>query len=473
MHPLVGRRRELGALTQGLDDAVSGRGNLWFVCGEPGIGKSRMLEEMAAAASDRDMHVFWARCWSSARAPALWPWIQVLRAIVRAEDASTIGDMLRARRTALEHVLPELGPDPGASITSGRLAAVVDAESDFVLFDAVAGLLTELGERRPVLVLLEDLHAADVATARLLEFLAGPIRGARVAVAGMYRNTEAKQAEVGRVLLPLAREVRPIHLTRLSREAVAEFLHHSVPRLFSRQLVDGVFAACHGNPLFLCEAARVATDIGADASKQVDDVLAAIERRVRELGATSGQAVAAKRMEFAQDGVLRITQDGESWLVERGDVVVRLGDTKGVRLLARLVAEPNREFHALDLAMEGRGPDSAESTTTGAILDDDARSQYRERIETLRSELAQAESWHDPARAERARTELAFVTRELNAAVGLGGRPRTGTTASERARVSVQRRIRDAIRRIEQHDADLGRQLIRAVRTGTYCSYSP
>ncbi|TPV92722.1 MAG: hypothetical protein B7733_24265 [Myxococcales bacterium FL481] len=469
MHPLVGRRQELAALTRGLDDAVSGRGNLWFVCGEPGIGKSRLLEEMAAAASDRDMHVFWARCWSSSRAPALWPWIQVLRGVLRAEDRELVAEFVGQRGGALQRVLPELAGDGGrAAEPAGEAAA------EFELFDAVAGLLTEVGERRPVLVLLEDLHVADLTSARLLEFLAGPIRGARVAVAGMYRNLEAEASDAGPVLLPLAREVRPIHLTRLTRGAVSDFLRHASASPVSAPLLDAVFAATRGNPLFMCEAARVIAEAQSASARGVDveTVAGAVRERVAELNGRPADEQSPKRAATSSDE-LRLERDGEYWLVARGPVRFRLSDTKGVRLLARLIAEPDREFHALDLAAEGRGLDCGGSTTTGPILDDDARDQYRQRVVSLKAELVEAETWNDPARAERARTELEFVTQQLKGAIGLGGRGRQGTSASERARVSVQRRIRDAIRRIEQQDADLGRQLVRAVRTGTYCSYSP
>ena len=109
----------------------------------------------------------------------------------------------------------------------------------------------------------------------------------------------------------------------------------------------------------------------------------------------------------------------------------------------------------------------------GEALDDEARRQYRERVSALREELEEAESWNDPGRAERAREELAFIERELSKAVGLGGRERRSGSAAERARVNVQRRIRDAIRRIESYHPGLAKHLDRAVRTGTYCVYEP
>ena len=108
-----------------------------------------------------------------------------------------------------------------------------------------------------------------------------------------------------------------------------------------------------------------------------------------------------------------------------------------------------------------------------AILDEEARRQYRARVLELEEDLEEAESWNDPARADRARQELDFIQQELSQAVGLGGRERKVGSAAERARVNVQRRIRDAIRRIESHHPGLAKHLARSVRTGTYCAYEP
>jgi len=94
-------------------------------------------------------------------------------------------------------------------------------------------------------------------------------------------------------------------------------------------------------------------------------------------------------------------------------------------------------------------------------------------VSELQEELQEAESWNDPARVERARQELEFIEQELSQALGLGGRERKAGSAAERARVNVQRRIRDAIRRIEGHHQGLARHLDRSVRTGTYCAYEP
>lgn len=172
------------------------------------------------------------------------------------------------------------------------------------------------------------------------------------------------------------------------------------------------------------------------------------------------------------EAALALRQDGETWVIDGGDRAIRMRDSKGMRLLARLVAEPGRELHVLDLE-HGERAEGIDRGDAGEILDDEARARYRRRVVELREELAEAEEWSDELRAERAREELSAIEGELSRALGLRGRSRRTAAAAERARVNIQRRLRDAIRRIAAHDEHLGRHLEWAVRTGTYCAYDP
>ena len=75
---IVGRDREVRRLSEAIEDASEGRGSVWYLSGEPGIGKSRLAEEVARLARERGMRAFWGRCWEAGGAPAYWPWVQVL-----------------------------------------------------------------------------------------------------------------------------------------------------------------------------------------------------------------------------------------------------------------------------------------------------------------------------------------------------------------------------------------------------------
>ncbi|HEY8431434.1 MAG TPA: hypothetical protein VIL20_23800, partial [Sandaracinaceae bacterium] len=166
-------------------------------------------------------------------------------------------------------------------------------------------------------------------------------------------------------------------------------------------------------------------------------------------------------------GPPRIRMEGGVWIVEHDGERAIVKDNKAMRMLARLVAEPGRELHALDLA------GALDAGDAGEAIDAEAREAYRARVRALRDEIEEASAWNDAGRRERAEAELAAIEAELARALGLGGRARRAGAAVERARVNVQRRLRAAIDRIAEACPGLGRPLSRSVRTGTYCSYEP
>jgi hypothetical protein len=165
-------------------------------------------------------------------------------------------------------------------------------------------------------------------------------------------------------------------------------------------------------------------------------------------------------------------QEGEYWTITRPGAVIRLRDTVGLHLLARLLGHPDQEFAAVDLA-GGCGPTSAAWSDAGQMLDRRAIAGYRTRLESLRAELEDAVERNDEGRAEHARAEIEFLAAELSRAVGRGGRARGAGSFAVRARVNVTRTFRAAMRRMAAGDAALGRHFVVSVRTGSYCIYSP
>jgi tetratricopeptide (TPR) repeat protein len=217
------------------------------------------------------------------------------------------------------------------------------------------------------------------------------------------------------------------------------------------------------------ELARVLRALGDEA--RADELLGHALRTARALG----MAPLVERIEAAPPAgaapaahaSLRL--EGEYWTASFAGRDVRLRDRKGLAYLARLVEHPHREIAALELA----GGPEAPAGDAGAVLDEEAKRDYRRRMAELREELDEAERWNDPERAERAAAELDFVAAELSRAVGLGGRDRRAASSAERARVSVTRAIRSAMASVEERHPELGRHLAAAVRTGTYCRYAP
>ncbi len=172
-------------------------------------------------------------------------------------------------------------------------------------------------------------------------------------------------------------------------------------------------------------------------------------------------------------------REGDFWTVAYGGKVVRMRDAKGLAYLARLLRHPYHEFHVLDL-LAGNGPREtapagtvAQASDSGPVLDEQAKRAYRERIAELEAEIDQADHWNDRERSARAHHELDALTHELAAALGLGGRDRRAGSESERARASVTKALRSAMRRLDAAHPELGRHLSLAVHTGTFCRYEP
>ncbi len=164
--------------------------------------------------------------------------------------------------------------------------------------------------------------------------------------------------------------------------------------------------------------------------------------------------------------------DGDVWRVSFRGKSALIRSAKGLNMLARLVAKPDVEIHVLDLTGDGKEP-AVDTGDAGPALDDRARSEYRRRVAELEDELEEAESCGDPGRADAARAELDFIAGELSRAFGLGGRRRAAGSAAERARINVRRRVKDAIRRIDEQLPGAGRYLESTVKTGLYCRYAP
>jgi hypothetical protein len=160
-------------------------------------------------------------------------------------------------------------------------------------------------------------------------------------------------------------------------------------------------------------------------------------------------------------------------------------DLKGMRYLARLLADPGREFHVLDLVAAETGrevpvdgdrlADLPHSSLgdAGELLDTRAKDAYRRRLAEIDDDIADAHTSGDDERAARSAAERDFLIQELARAFGLGGRGRRAASASERARAGVTRAVRQAISRIGQNHPRLGEHLGRTIRTGTYCAYVP
>lgn len=253
----VGRSGELAELDAALEQAQSGRGSLVVLTGEPGIGKTRLLDELALRAEPRGCDVLLGRCWEEGGAPAYWPWIQVVRAAG--------GEFERLSPQHAERA----APDP-------------DSER-FRLFDAVARFLAQRSVDRPQIVLLDDLHAADKPSLLLLRFLSQSITTERVLVVASYRPTDKRVRELADVLAELARAGRRIVVAGLGVDDVDAYVQAVTGRPASPALVARLHHITGGNPFFVSEVVRLLPSHGDAPGGGIEGLLSRLPEEVRTL----------------------------------------------------------------------------------------------------------------------------------------------------------------------------------------------
>jgi tetratricopeptide (TPR) repeat protein len=257
----VGRERELRELRRALDSTAASQGHLVLISGEPGIGKSRLVDEFAVLVRARGLQLLTGRCWDAGGAPAYWPWVQALRSHLRREEPDRITAQIGSAAIDIVQMLPEireLFPDlptpPSVDPDSAR----------FQLFDSTASFLRNVARTEPVVLVLEDLHAADTPSLLLLRFLAEQLY-AQIMVLGTYRDVElTPDHPLTATVAELSRQpsCKLIRLRGLTHDDVVAF----VGAVSGEAAPSGLALALHretkGNPLFITEALRLLSSEG-------------------------------------------------------------------------------------------------------------------------------------------------------------------------------------------------------------------
>jgi DNA-binding SARP family transcriptional activator len=289
----VGRKAELAKLVTGLDDAYAGRGRLFLLVGEPGIGKSRLAEELLGQARARGARTLIGRCWEAGGAPAYWPWVQSFRAYVRETDDDELGSQLASGAADLAQIVPELReqhpelPMPSLEAEGAR----------FRLFDAASRFLREAAAARPIVLVLDDLHAADEPSLLLLQFVAGELGNSRLLIVGTYRDVDPTVRDpLASTLAELAREPATdrIELGGLTEPDVGRYIEVTARTTAPTALTAAIHSETQGNPLFVGEVVRLLSGEGRLAADDLDalwslgipqGVREVIVRRLRRLSA--------------------------------------------------------------------------------------------------------------------------------------------------------------------------------------------
>ncbi len=409
----VGRVAELNDLRAGLEAAIAGHGRLFLLSGEPGIGKSRLADELTREARVRGAHILSGRCWESGGAPAYWPWVQSLRAYVRQASSETLRAELGAGAVDLAQVLPELReilpelPEPTPLDSNG---------ARFRLFDATAEFLRNASANRPIALVLDDLHAADTPSLVLLRFLARQLDSTHLLVLGALRDVDPVPGQpLTEMLVDVARTptTHQISLDGLSGPEVMEYVERTAPAIASAELGAALHEGTEGNPLFVVETVRLLSLEGIKPDSAGDlrpaiphNVRHVIARRLTHLSPECNRMLAVAAVlgrEFSLDALVRV---GE---LSGGEVQNELDEASAARVVSEVPGGPGRMrfSHVLirdtlydGLTTEGRVGLHRLAAEVLEDLHSDSLEEHQE--ETPERVLALARHWFEAGVPERA-----------------------------------------------------------------------
>jgi tetratricopeptide (TPR) repeat protein len=380
-------------------------------------------------------------------------------------------------------------PHPGLALV--RLARGDVAGAKTLIDDAVAHPLLVPSKERPPFV---DLSLAPLLEAQVeIAVAAGDLATAGQAteslrtIAGTYATpwlaASASLAEARTALATGSLE----RAVAAGTEAMAGWAEIGAP--YETAVARMVLAEAHeraGRPA----NARVERQAALDAFEAFGAEGQAARARALLAGEAAGAGAAAPDEPAAEEGVFRL--DGDTRTITFGGRTTVLRDLKGFRYLARLLADPDREFHVLDLVAVEQGTlptgsidvvGAAEVGGPGQLggaegrglpgLDEQAREAYRRRLAEVDDDIDDARRCHDLGRIESAERDREYLIAELARAVGLGGRLRSVGSDAERARTAVARTLRYATDRLAEHLPALAAHLDNCLHTGTYCAYRP
>ena len=268
----VGRQREMGELKAALEDALSGRGRLVTLVGEPGIGKTRTAQELATYARMRGAQVLWGRCHESRGAPPFWPWVQAIRSYVREREPDRLRSEMGSGAADIAEIvsdvrerIPDLPPSPQLDDPE---------QARFRLFDSVTAFLKSASRGQPLAIILDNLHWADKPSLLLLEFLAQEFSDSRLLVIGTYRDVDlSRQHPLAETLGELTKErlFQRVLLRGLSQQDVGRFIEITSGVGPPRGLLQAVHAQTEGNPLFVTEVVRLLVQEGELNQERLKD----------------------------------------------------------------------------------------------------------------------------------------------------------------------------------------------------------
>jgi DNA-binding SARP family transcriptional activator len=261
---LVNRQAELDTLQQSFDALQSGVGRIVLLEGEPGIGKTRLTEELAHFAGMSGATVLWARCHDAEGSPAFWPWSQIVRNSLRTTSPNDLREDLGDAAGPIAQVVPEIRAIlPESSV----VPELNPDEARFRFFDSMTMFLVRLSECHPLVLIIEDLHWADRSSLMLLEFLADEIAQRRIMLVITCRaSTVGDTVPLIRALerLNRSRATQRVQVTGFQIDDTERYSRLIAGRPLPENLVETIYQRTNGNPFFLREVVQLLAREGRD-----------------------------------------------------------------------------------------------------------------------------------------------------------------------------------------------------------------
>ena len=331
--PLLGRTRELADLETMLDEAAAGHGALVLLTGEPGIGKTRLATALGERAAAEGHRVAWARGWDGGGAPAFWPWVQIVRSVAADRD----DDALRVELGAGARWVAQLAPELRERLDLPEAGDLESEQARFALFDAVTVFLRNAAARQPLVVLLDDLHTADLPSLLLLAFLARAVGETHMLVITTHHEAGPPRGpEFEAVFGELTRFGMRVDLSGLEDDDLRTLVIHRSGAHPSEELVQSLHTLTEGNPFYSDEVVRLLVAQGridqplGERLPLPDGVRDAIRRRLLPLRPEVLEALKVGAVEGREFQLATLERAAG---IGRADLLERLDEALAVQLL--------------------------------------------------------------------------------------------------------------------------------------------
>lgn len=340
---LIGREQELAALSDHFAAAAGGHAGLVLVSGEPGVGKTRLLEEAAHRAAMSGALVLQGGTSEAEGMPPYVPFLEALGDYIRTADADQLRGQVGEGGAILAGIFPELVTRLGG--LSGQYSLPAE-QARLRLYEAVGSFLAAIAASRPLVLVLSDLHWADAASLDLLSHVVKRQRSACLLILGSYQEHEiARNPALARVVAELnrLRLLTMINLRPLSPEDIALLAAGYLDRPVDPEVSRLLHAQSEGNPFFaeelllgwiesgvLAEESRLDSLVKRLESRLPPGIVAAVSQRLARLEpAVVRQLRVAAIIGRTFDPILLAAVEGQ----DAADIEDRLLEAVRVRLI--------------------------------------------------------------------------------------------------------------------------------------------